>query len=420
MTFDREVLLGLAVAFAVGMLVGTERERSKGKGPHREIAGVRTFTLVALVGAISFLLGSITLFAVFALILGIFIGIGYRRTRERDPGLTTEIALLATFLLGGLAMRERHLAAALAVVVTIMLVARTRLHDWVKNVLTDEEVRDGLMLAAAALIVLPLIPADPIDPWGIVSLRQLWLLVVLIMAINALGYIALRALGPRVGLSLAGLFAGFVSSTATIGAMGSRTRKHPELHAGAVAGAAASSVATIVQLAIVVGLVSLSVLRELILSLIAAGLAAVGYALVFAWRSARQFQDREPPPGRPFDPKTALLFMLVVGVALLISAALTQWLGDRGLVLASGLAGFGDAHAAAISAATLAQSERASTQFSTLAILVAFTTNAVSKSVVAFSMGTRQFALELLPGLVLMVAGAWVGWFASRLVGELF
>ena len=414
---DSDVLLGLAVAFAIGMLVGIERERSKGQGPDREIAGLRTFTLASLVGAISFLLGSVPLFAVFALLLGVVVAAGYLRSREHDPGLTTEIALLATFLLGGLAMRERQLAAALAVAVTIVLAARTRLHDWVHNVLTDDEVRDGLMLAAAALIILPLAPSEPVDPWGVVSLRQLWLLVVLVMAINALGYIALRALGPRIGLPLAGLFGGFVSSTATIGAMGARTRKQPELHAGAVAGAAASSVATVVQLAIVVGLVSLSVLKALIFSLIAAGLAAFGYATAFAWRSARQFEDREPPAGRPFDPKTAIVFMLVVGAAILVSAGATHLLGDQGLMLASGLAGFADAHAAAISAATLAAGEKTSTQYSTIAILVAFSTNAVSKSIVAFSMGDRQYALELLPGLLLMVGGAWAGWFALQWFG---
>jgi len=418
MTFDPEELLNLAVALAIGMLVGIERERSKGKGPEREIAGLRTFTLVALIGAVSFLLGQVTLFAVFAIMLGVLTAIGYRRTRKNDPGLTTEIALIATYLLAGLAMTQRQLAAALGVLMTIVLAARTRLHDWVHNVLTDDEVRDGLMLAAAALIVLPLTPPEPIDPWGIVSLRQLWLLVVLVMAINAIGYIALRALGARIGLPLAGLFSGFVSSTATIGAMGTRTRIHPELHAGAVAGAAASSVATVLQLAIVVGLVSIPVLIAITPSLILAGLAAVAYAVAFAWRSVRQFEHRDAPRGRPFDPKTALLFMLVIGVAIVVSTAATHWLGDRGLLLVSGLAGFGDPHAAAISAAALAQGERTSVELSALAILIAFTTNSVSKSVVAFVMGNRQYAFELLPGLLLMVVGAWIGWFALSLFGR--
>src|SRR5690606_23705603 len=151
------------------------------------------------------------------------------------------------YLLGGLAMREPQLSAALAVVVAIVLAARTRIHNWIHDVLTDAEIRDGLMLAAAALVILPLTPREPIDPWGIIQLRQLWLLAVLVMAINSIGYIALRALGPRVGLIIAGLLSGFVSSTATIAAMGARVKENPELHRGAVAGAAASSVATIVQ-----------------------------------------------------------------------------------------------------------------------------------------------------------------------------
>jgi uncharacterized membrane protein (DUF4010 family) len=418
MSFDSQVLLGLAVALAIGMLVGIERERRKGTGPDREVAGLRTFTLVSLTGAVSFHLGGVPLFAVFAVIVGLFVAIGYRRTYQHDPGLTTEIALMATFLLGGLAMRERPLAAGLGVLMTIVLAARTRLHNWVHNVLTDDEVRDGLILAAAALIVLPLTPAEPVDPWGIVSLRALWLLVVLIMAINALGYIALRVLGTRIGLPLAGLFSGFVSSTATIAAMGSRTRKHPQLHTSAVAGAAASSVATVLKLAIVVGLVSLPVLKQLIAALVVAGLATVLYAAAFAWRSARQTEEGDPPAGRPFDPKTAIVFMLIVGVTLVISAAATHWLGDRGLLLASIFSGISDAHAAAISAATLAEGQHASLQFATVAILVAFSTNTVSKSIVAFSMGTRKYALELLPGLLLTVAGAWGGWLFVVLVGR--
>lgn len=412
MSFDSQALIGFAVALAIGALVGIERERNKGHGPDREVAGLRTFTLVSLLGAMSLFLGSLLLFAVFGVVIGLFTAIGYLRNREQDPGLTTEIALMATYLLGGLAMQERRLAAALAVVITILLAARTRLHDLVKNVLTPQEAHDGLMLAAAALVILPLIPSEPVDPWGIVSLRKLWMLVVLIMAINAVGYLALRILGAKIGLALAGLFAGFVSSTATIGAMGTRTRKHPELHTGAVAGAAASSVATIIQLAVLIGLVSFTVLRELILALLAAGIAALAYAAFFTLRSARKGPDREPPAGRPFDPKTALLFVAIVGITLVISAGLTYWLGERGLLLASAVSGFSDAHATAISAATLANSERASMEYAGLAVLIALTTNTISKSVVAFSLGTRKFAFELLPGLVLIVVSAWAGWAA--------
>ena len=94
--------------------------------------------------------------------------------------------MVVTVLLGGLALNEPQIAGALAVVVTIILASRTKVHDWINNVLTDEEIRDGLMLLAAALVILPLLPERPVDPWGVVDLRKLWTLAVLVMAINGL------------------------------------------------------------------------------------------------------------------------------------------------------------------------------------------------------------------------------------------
>jgi uncharacterized membrane protein (DUF4010 family) len=127
-------------------------------------------------------------------------------------------------------------------------------------------------------------------------------------------------------------------------------------------------------------------------------------------RSFREASNGEPPKGRPFDPKTAVVFVLVVGLTLLISALLTQWLGDRGLMIAAGVAGFTDAHAAAISSASLAASGRTQAEFAALAVLVGFTTNTVSKTVVAFSLGDRRYAMELVPGLALMAVAAWGAW----------
>ena len=413
---EEQLIIRLGAALAVGLLVGIERERSKGQGPRRAAAGVRTFALIALAGAISLELGGPPAFLVIAAIIGVFAAISYVRTFRHDAGLTTEVAMVITVLLGGLALSEPQVAGALAVVVTIILASRTKVHNWINNVLTDEEVRDGLMLAAAALVILPLLPAKPVDPWGVVDLRKLWTLAVLVMAINGLGYIAVRALGAKTGLALAGLFSGFVSSTATIGAMGSRSKARPELHRSAVAGAAASSIATVVQLAIVVGLVSMPTLAQLLPSLILSGLAATAYAGLFTLRSVRETTEQELPAGRPFSPKTALLFVLVVGIALAISTALTNWLGDRGLLLATGIAGLGDTHAAAISAASLAAVGKAQVPLAAMAVLIGFTTNSVSKAVVAFSLGDRRFALQLLPGIVLMVLAAWAGWFVRSLL----
>jgi len=413
---EERLIIRLAAALAVGLLIGVERERHKGQGPRRAAAGVRTFTLISLAGAISLELGGPPAFLLVAGVIGLFAAISYVRTFRHDAGLTTEVAMVVTVLLGGLALNEPQIAGALAVVVTIILASRTKVHDWINNLLTDEEIRDGLVLLAAALVILPLLPEQPIDQWGVFDLRKLWTLAVLVMAINGLGYIAVRALGAKVGLALAGLFSGFVSSTATIGAMGSRAKTRAELRGGAVAGAAASSVATVVQLGIVVGLVSIPTLKILVPSLLLSGLAALGYAALFTLRSVRETTEADIAPGRPFSPKTALLFVLIVGAALAVSTALTTWLGDNGLLLATAVAGLGDSHAAAISAASLAAGGQTEVKMAAVAVLIGFSTNAISKTVVAFSLGDRRFAFQLLPGIVLMVLAAWAGWFVRSLL----
>jgi uncharacterized membrane protein (DUF4010 family) len=320
---------------------------------------------------------------------------------------------MTTFLLGAWATRQPGMAAGIAVIVAIILAARSRLHTFIHSVLTDTEVHDGLLLAAAALVILPLVPDQPIDPWGVVNVRKLWLLVVLLMAINALGYVALRTLGARFGLPLAGLMSGFVSSTATIAAMGARAKAHPTLRQGAVAGAVLSSVATVLQLAIVIGLTNVAALRSLMLPLVAAGLAAIVYGAFFTLRSVRQAEDDNVGRGRPFDPRTALMFMAILGCALIGSTLLTRWLGSSGLLLGSAFAGFADAHAAAISAVSVAGSST-NMELASLGVLTGFTSNTVGKMVGALALGDRKYAVEILPGLVLMVACAWGAFVVQR------
>jgi hypothetical protein len=48
-----QLLIGLAITLGIGLLVVVERERRKGSGPTRRSAGIRTFALASLTGAIS-------------------------------------------------------------------------------------------------------------------------------------------------------------------------------------------------------------------------------------------------------------------------------------------------------------------------------------------------------------------------------
>ena len=403
------VLLNLVAALGIGLLVGAERERRKGGGPARAPAGIRTFTISSLAGAASVLVGGAGLLAVTVTAVAALTAIAYFRSRSDDPGLTTETALILTSLLGGLAMLQPALAAGMAVALAALLAARTPLHHFVRSVLTESEANDALVFAGATLVVLPLLPDQTFGPYGALNPRSIWIVVILVMAISAAGHILVRVLGARFGLPVAGLASGFISSTATIGAMGTRARKSPDIISAAIAGAALSTVATIVQMGLVLAATSTETFRALSLPLILAAIAAIAYGAAFTLRALRKEDVPDPRPGKAFSLPTALAFALTLSAILLVSAALREWFGETGAIVAAALAGFVDTHSAAIAIAALVASGKMSGADAVFPILAGLSTNTISKIIFAWSGGGRSFALRLIPGLILVAAAAWTG-----------
>ena len=403
------MILNLAVALGIGLLVGVERERRKGEGPSRSFAGIRTFTVASLTGATSFIVGGAALLATATGSVAILTAAAYWLGHEDDPGLTTEVALILTVILGGLSMLQPALAGGLAVTVAILLAARSPLHRFVRSVLTDDELKDALIFAGATLVVLPLVPDRPMGPYGALNPQSIWILVILIMAVSAAGYIAIRTVGARFGLPIAGLASGFISSTATIGAMGARVVRAKAVLAAAVAGAVLSTVATIVQMALVLAATSLTTLRNLSIPLVCAGVAAVAYGAIFTVLALRQKAEDQQQAGRAFSLTTALAFALTLASILIASAALREWFGETGVILATALAGFVDTHAAAISVASLVATGKLHAAEASVPILTGLSTNTISKILFAATSGGRAFALRVIPGLIIVALAAWAG-----------
>lgn len=410
MPFTEHLAVRLAIALGIGLLIGAERERRKGSGPTRAPAGIRTFALVSLAGGLSLAVGGELLLAACAIGVAALSAVSYGQKSRKDPGFTTAVALVTTLILGALAVRQPALAAGFAVVVVVLLASRTRLHRFVQEALTEQELHDALLFAAATLVILPLTPDHPVGPLGVLNPRTLWKLAVIVMSISAAGYLALRLVGPRFGLPLAGFASGFVSSAATIGSMGARAAKEPELLRAAVAGAVLSTVSTVVQMAAVLLVTDRPTFSALKFPLLLAGVAAVIYGALFTFRSDGMKSQAADQTGRAFNLMTALIFVATVSAILLGSAAVNRWLGSAGLAVAAGLAGFADTHSAAISVASLAAAEKIQASDAVFPILVGLTTNTLTKAVVAVTTGSRTFALRIIPGLVLVILAAWFGW----------
>lgn len=397
-------LVGLAAALGIGLLIGIERERVKGAGMERAAAGVRTFALLALAGALAQLVGPVGI-GVGGAFVALAVLASYRRTRTRDPGLTTEVAMLAAFLLGIVAMRVAVLAVAAGVVVAVLLASKGPLHRFTREKLTPQELHDGLLLMAAAFVVLPLLPDRTVDPWQVLNPRRLWFLVIALMTVSTAGYLALRLFGSRLGLALAGLAGGFVSSTATIAAMGDRARQSPELAPALASAALLSNVATVVQLAVVIGALAPPLLGPATVPLATAGIAAVVVATISGWRGFAAPADVPDLAGkRPFELRHVLAFAAILGGIMVLAAIARHFLGDRSLPWVLAASGLADVHAGAASAAQLVAAGQIGTDLALVSIAAAFVANSASKCAVALLKGGRAYAWRVIPGIVVLSA----------------
>lgn len=410
MTFFERPEGRLAIALGIGLVIGAERERRSGADSDRQAAGIRTFGVIGLLGGVVAMIGGAALIAVVAAVVGVAAIVIYYTSVREDPGFTTEATLVVTYCLGVLADREPKVALAAGLCTATLLAFRTGLHSVVRSVLSEQELRDALLFGVAAVVVLPLVPNAALDPLGVFNPFVLWRLVVLVIGMSGAGYIAQRLIGPRYGLALAGFGSGFVSSSATIAAMGARARADSELLRPAVAGAAASTVATFVQLSILVGAASPSLLLALAWPLGAGALSALGFAAVQTWQARRA--KAEPSTGRAFKLSTALLFAVLVTVVAFVSTVAQRLLGAAGAVVTAALAGFADAHASAAAVASVA--DQLGPTGALLGVLLALSSNSITKMVLAVTSGPRGFSVRIVLGQVLVLVVTW-GVAAARL-----
>ena len=408
-------LSGWAAAIGAGLLIGIERERSQNVA-EQSPAGMRSFLLAALAGAVAGTLGPVAL-GVTLVAVALHSYAGYLQTRAQDPGLTTELALLLTLLLGALAMRAPALAAGLAVLVSLILWAKPQLHGFVRGVLTELEITHGLLLAAAVLVVLPLLPDRPL-PWlAGLNPHALWLLAVLLMVVQSLGHLAMRRFGRSRGLALAGLAGGFVSSTATIAGMAQRAREQPDLRAACLGAAQLSNLATVIELAVIVGILDAALLPLFWPALLAYGAGAAVAALwALGWKIPEADVGAQDAwlSQRPFNPRSALLFALLLSLLLLLAGQAIAMFGAQGVVLALGLAGFADAHAVSASAAQLAASGLLSDHQALAAMAAAVSCNAVSKVFAGFLGDGGAFGWTVAVSQAGLLALLWLGVIAQQ------
>lgn len=417
MPIDEFQRLGLALA--IGLLVGVERGwHARDIREGGRTAGLRTFTLIGLLGGISGelakMLGAWAFAAIAAPFAAAFIVFKLREQQhDKDYSVTAVVAALTVFALGAYAVvGDGRVAAAAGVVMTILLAFKEMFHRWVER-LSWEELRAALVLLAMSLVALPVLPNRDMGLYGIFNPYDLWLLSILLAGVSFAAYAAVKLFGQARGLVLAASVGALVSSTASTVYIARRNREAPEgliIHTGAalLVGAVMAARIGAIVIALAPSLLTRTAAPVVIFIVVSAALAGL-----LLWRGHRDAQaDDAPPMKSPFELKGVLQFTLLLGVIMAASKTVQALFGAQGLLPVAAIAGLVDVDAITLTVGRMA-SQGLDPAVAASAVLLAAAVNTLSKTVMGSVIGGRRFGILFVGGsLAALIAAALVWWWS--------
>ncbi|GIW47268.1 MAG: hypothetical protein KatS3mg078_1145 [Deltaproteobacteria bacterium] len=408
-----DLLESLLIAIALGVLIGAERGIASIRKQGEEkatFAGIRTFTLISLLGALSLHFARVfekTVFVVAFLGLILLVTAAYIVTsnKEKDVGTTTEITAILTFLYGALCVTEyRLVAVVLAIVTTVILYTKKPAHLFLGRI-TDEEFYATLKFAVIAFVVLPFLPRD--DYFGFFNPYRIWVIVVIISGIEFGSYIVVKLMNPRKGMVVMGFLGGIISSTALV-IDASRKSKVEEKLAGSLAFSSSIASSTVfLKLLAEIYVVNSAVLKDVafpLLFMFALGMIGA----LFVWQKGKEEKETITVNLKsPFTLTPALKFGALFTLILLVTSFANRYFGTRGLYITSALSGLVNLDAPTVSLANLAY-RFVTVEAAKYGIVIACCINTISKALISYFIGSKEFSRLVFLAFSFPVAGGVV------------
>jgi len=394
-----DVAAGLAQALLIGLLLGLERERSRAADEAEGFAGIRTFPLFTLAGFLAAILAGPVPLALPALLIAVAaLAVTFQVVASEGKGATTETAALLAVLLGAaVGFGRGSLAAAVAVVATLLLTLKAPLHRLARAV-SQDEILAILKFGVVALIVLPLLPDRGLGPYQAVNPRDVGLMVVLLTAISLAGYLLVRLFGEGKGYALAGLLGGLASSTAVALSFSRKAREAPDLARPLAAGIVVASTMLYARGALVLMALDGPLGRHLLPRLAVLFVAGLAVSFVLLKRAAA---PRETGPAlsldNPVELGHALLLAALFAVVLLLARVAQAELGTTGLWTVGAVGGLVDVDSVAVAAARLRHQNVVEVPVAAGTYLLATVSNLIFKSGVTILAGGAPLARQVLP-----------------------
>ena len=393
----------VAIALGLGALVGLQRERSQS-----ELAGIRTYPLITVLGALSALLadqhgGWVLGAGILAIAALIVIGNVVKiRTGSADPGMTSEAAMLLMYGVGAyLVTGHRGVAIALGGGVAVLLHAKEWSHAVTRKI-GDDDFTAVMQFVLISLVVLPVLPNREYGPYLVLNPREIWLMIVLISGISLGGYVAYKALGTRAGTLIGGFLGGLISSTATTVSYARKARVSAGSSNLAAIVIMIASAVVFIRVFVEIAVVAPDMLRVAGLPVCIMFLALTGSAAIM-WRGGKEQTSELPTHGNPTNLKSAIVFGLLYAGVIFAVAAAKEHLGDSGLYGVAIISGLTDMDAITLSNAQLVRAGRLAADTAWRLILVASLSNLSFKAGTVALLGGQTLLKRILAGYAVTI-----------------
>lgn len=407
-------LITLGIAFGLGMLVGLQRQKTE-----HDMAGVRTFTLIAILGVVSgfltqaynnlFILPVMGLAVTALLITANFIKI--KSTSEADVGQTTEVAALLMFAIGAYLVLGSHImGVVMGGTLAILLYLKQRLHGFIAR-LKEKDLSAIMTFAGISLVILPLLPDRTFGPLDVINPRNIWLMVTLIVGISVIGYFIYKFVGKNVGIISNGILGGLISSTATTVSYANKTADTKTIYKMAAFVITAASTIALARVLIEVGIVIPEKLPEIFLPIIMQFILMAGLCVwLFYTIKKEKGNEKMPEPKNPAQFKSALIFGLLYGFILLVVAYTQEEFGEGALYIVAVISGLTDMDAITLSLSQTMKTGGLDTSIGWRLILLASLSNLLFKCIMVAILGTRDltkwiavtFGISIIAGLLII------------------
>ncbi|QLG46572.1 MgtC/SapB family protein [Costertonia aggregata] len=411
---DYSDLVTLGIAFGLGLLVGLQRQHTDNK-----MAGVRTFTLIAILGTVTGFMArdfdNPFILPVFGIAITAFLVIAnivkLKKFDNPDVGQTTEVAALLMFAICAyIVMGDRVIGIIVGGAMAVLLYIKEHLHDFIER-LKDKDLKAIMTFTGISLVILPILPDETFGPLDVLNPYNIWLMVVLIVGISVIGYFIYKFVDTKTGIISNGILGGLISSTATTVSYARKTKNAKNLDMMAAFIITTASAIALVRVLIEVGVIIPKKLPEIILPLAIEFIVMVALCAALFYKINKDNDDDEmPEPDNPAQFKSALIFGLLYGLILLAVAFTKKEFGNQALYIVAIISGLTDVDAITLSLSQLMKNGGLETHTGWRLILLASLANLLFKGIMAGVLGTKRllkwvgitFGISILSGLTIM------------------